>query len=191
MRVRHRVTETRCPAGHLAMSRHCFPPRTYRVLLKIIFDKPRRRRYRTGSSNENDYQEGDRCGHPSSWSPARPTPTRSWGRCYAPPGRWSSSTVSTVTWCAGRWCPCSIGVLTTAEAGLELAHGCVSCTIRRDLLVLLRQLHRRDDVDRVVVHLAPWLDPNRSAWPSTTSESVWRQDTSTDLRPWMCRSPRW
>jgi G3E family GTPase len=51
------------------------------------------------------------------------------------------------------------GVLTTAEAGLELAHGCVSCTIRNDLLVLLRQLHRRDDVDRIVVHLAPWLEP--------------------------------
>jgi G3E family GTPase len=51
------------------------------------------------------------------------------------------------------------GVLTTAEAGLELAHGCVACTIRNDLLVLLRQLHRRDDVDRVVVHLAPWLEP--------------------------------
>jgi G3E family GTPase len=51
------------------------------------------------------------------------------------------------------------GVLTTAEAGLELAHGCVACTIRNDLLVLLRQLHRRDDIDRVVVHLAPWLEP--------------------------------
>lgn len=51
------------------------------------------------------------------------------------------------------------GVLTTAETGLEIAHGCVSCTIRNDLMVLLRQLHRRDDVDRVVVHLAPWLEP--------------------------------
>jgi G3E family GTPase len=50
-------------------------------------------------------------------------------------------------------------VLTTAEAGLELAHGCVSCTIRNDLMVLLRQLHRRDDIDRIVVHLAPWLEP--------------------------------
>ncbi|OBA72970.1 hypothetical protein A5641_07060 [Mycobacterium sp. 1554424.7] len=50
-------------------------------------------------------------------------------------------------------------VLTTAEAGVELAHGCVSCTIRNDLLVLLRQLHRRHDVARVVVHLAPWLEP--------------------------------
>ena len=51
------------------------------------------------------------------------------------------------------------GVLTTAQTGLELAHGCVSCTIRNDLMVLLRQLHRRDDIDRVVVHLAPWLEP--------------------------------
>ena len=51
------------------------------------------------------------------------------------------------------------GVLTTAESGLELAHGCVSCTIRNDLLVLLRQLHRRPDVDRIVVHLAPWMEP--------------------------------
>ncbi|WP_407689610.1 ribosome hibernation factor-recruiting GTPase MRF [Mycobacterium sp. HUMS_1102779] len=51
------------------------------------------------------------------------------------------------------------GAMTSAECGLELAHGCVSCTIRNDLLVLLRQLHRRADVDRVVVHLAPWLEP--------------------------------
>ena len=51
------------------------------------------------------------------------------------------------------------GVLTTAAAGIELAHGCVSCTIRNDLLVLLRKLHRRSDVDRIVVHLAPWLEP--------------------------------
>ncbi|OBH85155.1 ribosome hibernation factor-recruiting GTPase MRF [Mycobacterium scrofulaceum] len=50
------------------------------------------------------------------------------------------------------------GILTTAEEPLELAHGCASCTIRNDLLVLLRQLHRRDDVDRIVVHLAPWLE---------------------------------
>jgi G3E family GTPase len=51
------------------------------------------------------------------------------------------------------------GVLTTAETGLELAHGCVSCTIRNDLLILLRQLHRRNGIDRIVVHLAPWLEP--------------------------------
>jgi G3E family GTPase len=51
------------------------------------------------------------------------------------------------------------GVLTTAATGLELEHGCVSCTIRNDLLALLRQLHRRNDIDRIVVHLAPWLEP--------------------------------
>ncbi|BBA90555.1 MULTISPECIES: ribosome hibernation factor-recruiting GTPase MRF [Mycobacterium] len=51
------------------------------------------------------------------------------------------------------------GELSTAEEALELAHGCVSCTIRNDLLILLRRLHRRDGVDRIVVHLAPWLEP--------------------------------
>jgi CobW/HypB/UreG, nucleotide-binding domain len=56
------------------------------------------------------------------------------------------------------------GVLTSAETILELAHGCVTCTIRNDLLVLLRQLHRRDDVDRIVVHLAPWLEPEPICW---------------------------
>ena len=49
--------------------------------------------------------------------------------------------------------------LMTAEAVLELAHGCVACTIRNDLLVYLRVLHRRSDVQRIVVHLAPWLEP--------------------------------
>jgi G3E family GTPase len=51
------------------------------------------------------------------------------------------------------------GVLTTAEAALELAHGCVSCTIRNDLLILLRRLHRRDDLSRIVVHLPPLMEP--------------------------------
>ncbi|ORW09363.1 ribosome hibernation factor-recruiting GTPase MRF [Mycobacterium kyorinense] len=51
------------------------------------------------------------------------------------------------------------GELVTAETILELAHGCVACTIRNDLLILLRQLHRRDDVKRIVVHLSPWLEP--------------------------------
>jgi G3E family GTPase len=51
------------------------------------------------------------------------------------------------------------GELTTAEDALELAHGCVSCTVRNDLLVLLRKLARRDGVERIVVHLARWLEP--------------------------------
>jgi G3E family GTPase len=56
------------------------------------------------------------------------------------------------------------GELTTAEDALQLAHGCASCTIRNDLLVLLRKLHRRENVDRIVVHLAPWLEPEPICW---------------------------
>ncbi|OBA59652.1 hypothetical protein A5647_16335 [Mycobacterium sp. 1100029.7] len=51
------------------------------------------------------------------------------------------------------------GELTSAEDALELAHGCVDCTVRNDLLVLLRRLAHRDDVERIVVHLAQWLEP--------------------------------
>ena len=50
------------------------------------------------------------------------------------------------------------------EMVLELAHGCTACTIRNDLLVLLRQLHRRDEVARIVVHLEPWLEPEPICW---------------------------
>lgn len=56
------------------------------------------------------------------------------------------------------------GLLITAEVPLELSHGCVSCTIRNDLLLMLRRLHRRDDVRRVVVHLEPWLEPEPICW---------------------------
>jgi G3E family GTPase len=47
----------------------------------------------------------------------------------------------------------------TSAAVLELRNGCVPCTIRNDLLVLLRRLHRRDDIARVVVLLAAWMEP--------------------------------
>jgi G3E family GTPase len=56
------------------------------------------------------------------------------------------------------------GDLVVAEEVLELAHGCFACTVRNDLLVLLRKLHRRADVERVVVHLAPWLEPEPICW---------------------------
>lgn len=52
----------------------------------------------------------------------------------------------------------------TSELPLELAHGCVSCTVRDDLLVLLRHLHRRGDVDRIVVQLMPWLEAEPVCW---------------------------
>ena len=51
------------------------------------------------------------------------------------------------------------GELSTSEWPLELTNGCICCTTRNDLLVLLRRLHRRDDVTRIVVLLAAWLEP--------------------------------
>ena len=56
------------------------------------------------------------------------------------------------------------GVLSSTESALELTHGCIACTVRNDLLVLLRKLHRRSDVARIVVHLAPWLEPEPICW---------------------------
>lgn len=41
------------------------------------------------------------------------------------------------------------------SAVLELAHGCVSCTLRTDLLPLLCTLARRDSVERIVLALDP------------------------------------
>ena len=57
--------------------------------------------------------------------------------------------------------------VTTLESGaprerlgiLELAHGCISCTLREDLLPLLRRLHARSSVQRIVLHLDRRLEP--------------------------------
>ncbi|TFV60005.1 hypothetical protein E4P42_06430 [Mycobacterium sp. PS03-16] len=51
-----------------------------------------------------------------------------------------------------------------SEWPLELTNCCIGCTTRNDLLILLRRLHRRDDVSRIVVHLAPWLEPEPVCW---------------------------
>ncbi|CAA0081061.1 putative protein [Mycolicibacterium vanbaalenii] len=51
-----------------------------------------------------------------------------------------------------------------SERPLELANCCVGCTTRDDLLILLRRIHRREDVDRIVVHLGPWLEPEPVCW---------------------------
>lgn len=56
----------------------------------------------------------------------------------------------------------------TSELALELSHGCVSCTVRDDLLILLRRLHRRSDVDRIVVQLMPWLEAEPVCWAIDT-----------------------
>ena len=52
----------------------------------------------------------------------------------------------------------------TSEWPLELRKGCVTCTVRNDLLILLRRLHRRQDVGRIVVRLMPWLEPEPVCW---------------------------
>ncbi|WP_422744378.1 ribosome hibernation factor-recruiting GTPase MRF [Mycobacterium sp. WMMD1722] len=56
------------------------------------------------------------------------------------------------------------GQVHVSEWPLELTNCCVSCTTRRDLLILLRRLHRRDDINRIVIHLAPWLEPEPVCW---------------------------
>ena len=52
----------------------------------------------------------------------------------------------------------------SSEWPLELTRCCVTCTVRDDLLVLLRRLHRRSDVRRIVVVLMPWLEPEPVCW---------------------------
>jgi G3E family GTPase len=49
-------------------------------------------------------------------------------------------------------------------AVLELAHGCVSCTLREDVLPLVRELARREAVRRVVLHLDPAMEPEQVCW---------------------------
>lgn len=50
------------------------------------------------------------------------------------------------------------------ETILELAHGCVSCTLREDLLPLLRKLAHRSSVTRIVLALDPALEPEALCW---------------------------
>jgi G3E family GTPase len=44
---------------------------------------------------------------------------------------------------------------------LELAHGCVSCTLREDVLPMLRALGRNPEVSRIVLHLDPVMEPEQ------------------------------
>ncbi|MGB7236104.1 MAG: GTP-binding protein [Rhodococcus sp. (in: high G+C Gram-positive bacteria)] len=50
------------------------------------------------------------------------------------------------------------------ETILELAHGCVSCTLREDLLPLLRKLAARSSVQRIVLAMDPALEPEALCW---------------------------
>src|SRR5437016_2648810 len=53
---------------------------------------------------------------------------------------------------------------TERTEALELAHGCVSCTLRLDLLPLLRRLAAAPDITRIVVQLDPALEPETICW---------------------------
>ncbi|MGB2947933.1 MAG: GTP-binding protein, partial [Rhodococcus sp. (in: high G+C Gram-positive bacteria)] len=50
------------------------------------------------------------------------------------------------------------------ETILELAHGCVSCTLREDLLPLLRRLAAHSSVQRIVIAMDPALEPEALCW---------------------------
>jgi len=47
---------------------------------------------------------------------------------------------------------------------LELAHGCLSCTLREDLLPQLRLLSEGGGPRRIVLHLDPTLEPEQVCW---------------------------
>ena len=47
---------------------------------------------------------------------------------------------------------------------ISLEHGCVSCTLRIDLLPLLRRLHQRTTVERIVLQLDPLIEPEALCW---------------------------
>lgn len=47
---------------------------------------------------------------------------------------------------------------------IELAHGCLSCTLRLDLLPLLVELAHRTEVSRIVLQLDPTLEPEHLCW---------------------------
>ena len=68
-------------------------------------------------------------------------------------------TVTSMTGSAG-----SAGTVSERETILELAHGCVSCTLREDLLPLLRRLHSHSSVQRIVLLLDRQLEPETLCW---------------------------
>jgi G3E family GTPase len=78
---------------------------------------------------------------------------------------------------------------------LELAHGCVSCTLRQDMLPLLRRLSAAPDVTRIVVQLDPALEPETICWslqhvvvdgrPLVDDVDVQAVITTADLPTWL------
>ncbi|HEX3778787.1 MAG TPA: GTP-binding protein [Pseudonocardiaceae bacterium] len=50
------------------------------------------------------------------------------------------------------------------QVALELAHGCVSCTLREDVLPMLRRLADIPGVRRIVLRLDPAIEPDAVCW---------------------------
>jgi G3E family GTPase len=73
---------------------------------------------------------------------------------------------------------------------LEVTNGCVACTVRDDLMALLRRLHLRSDVRRIAVHLMPWLEPEPVCWaiangPVATDVRVDAVVSTIDTTNWL------
>ncbi|MGU3292367.1 ribosome hibernation factor-recruiting GTPase MRF [Williamsia sp. M5A3_1d] len=56
------------------------------------------------------------------------------------------------------------GAPLTRVTEIDLPHGCVSCALREDLLPLLRSLHRRGRVERIVLALDALIEPEPLCW---------------------------
>ena len=54
--------------------------------------------------------------------------------------------------------------LVEEQTAVELAHGCLSCTLRLDLLPLLHHLGAQPQVGRIVLQLDPALEPEHLCW---------------------------
>ena len=81
----------------------------------------------------------------------------------------------------------------TSQWPLEVANGCVACTVRDDLLALLRRLHQRSDVRRIVVHLMAWLEPEPVCWaiingPAAGDVRVDAVVTTIETSNWLTQS---
>jgi len=50
------------------------------------------------------------------------------------------------------------------ETAVELAHGCLACTLRLDLLPLLHEFGGQQDVGRIVLQLDPAMEPEQLCW---------------------------
>ena len=82
------------------------------------------------------------------------------------------------------------GIAVSADAVLELTNCCMSCTVRNDLLEHLRRLHRRPDIDRIVVRLSPWMEPEPVCFaiansPAARDVSISAVVTAVDASSWL------